>query len=326
MTTKYIPMPPNSIGGFLYKHRNCLKFMNIVAPQEVTVPIEIERSSVRSAVEDYYCSSCPHKVTPKDYDNIETLKSYLNSDKSLNSFLEYCKENNKCPGSKRFGTKGCLAGYTNESDFFQVSQAKFTTPIIGLEVEYELSFSDTRKFKCKFLGNYFWYAFLDPSLSSFTVYNNFNVFDIGRTCWGDREIPKTPASAYTEFFSSLTTKDLTQLNGRSLKYAIENWEPQLEIYNTTEKYPLNNILAKCLVNVERPLSGVLISNSSNWIDNVAKQDLVKIDSDQNLFIGWVRKTSTGCSLICGKHLIYIVSNLNTRSKPTVLCRRKEFNF
>lgn len=320
MTTKYIPMPSNSIGGFLYKSGQTLKLMTILSPQEVTVPLEVrDKSQVRSAVDDYFCYNCEHRISNSEWQRVcET--------QSISAVSKYCKENNKCPGSKRFATKGCLAGYTNESDLFQVSQAKFTTPIIGLETRYTLSVTNSSTFRLNRLG-YFWYAFLDESLRTYTVYNNFNVFGNASTCWGNRGIPKTPLEAYNEFFASLTSSDLTNQSGRSLKYAIENWSPNLETSNTADNYPAAYILSKTLVSKDHPLTGVLISSNANWLTNVIEQDLATDSAGNSFFVGWVRETSTGATVVCGKHLVYLIDNIgSTKKTPIVLGRRKEFNF
>jgi hypothetical protein len=238
---------------------------------------------------------------------------------------QYYKDNNKCPGSKRFATKGCLAGYNKESDTFLISQAKFTTPYIGLETTY--NFKGTSNFSLT-APSHRWFSFLDEKLSHLVVYNNFNVFGDGRTCWGDRKVPKDPAEAYNEFFNSLTSSDLTATHGRSLKWAIENWVPNLDQAVTTlYKYDPSDIVAKTLVTKEHPLTGVLLSNNDNWLETVSEKEISILPSGNQIFIGWVRVTSTGVSVICGKSRVYLIDNLNSKTKkPIILGRRKEFNF
>lgn len=317
MPTKYIPLPPKNIGGFISScYNNKLSLMTVIPPHPVSVPLKMTREGIRTAINDYFCYNCKFRISKLDEQ--AAVKGLTPIELS-----RYCREKSKCPGSKRFATPGCLAGYNKESNMFQLANAEFTTPFIGLDTRYTLSNKGSLT-----QPDHFWKCFQDHTLKNITIYNNFNVFVQGNTCWGARGTPLDPASAYNEFFNSLTNGDLTSLSGHSLKYAIENWDANFNNVGwkeTAEQYPVSNILSRLLTTEDNAAAGVLISNNANWVTNVSKSELITIRGI-DYFIGWVRNTSTGTQVICSKHLVYIMDGLtSTRKMPMLLGRRKELN-
>jgi hypothetical protein len=313
MPSKYIPLPPKNIGGFIYNNGSALRLITIIPPHPVSVPLKMSKEGIRSAVNDYFCHKCDHRAEL----NEETREL------SSVEISRYCKQQGKCPGSKRFATPGCLAGYNQESDMFRVANAEFTTHYLGLEAHYNV----TAAGNLSKVPTFKWRCFSNNSLEETTYYRNFNVYGDGKVCWGQRSKPSNPSVAYNEFFGSLTNSDLTGCSGRSLKYAIENYQPEpSEWVRTADLYDRSYIISRYATEESHPITGVIISNNKNWLETAHEADLSFVYGRGQYFIGWIRKTSAGTEVICGKKLVYLTDKLTSTSKiPTILGTRKELN-
>ena len=141
-------------------------------------------------------------------------------------------------------------------------------------------------------------------------YRLANVYPDGKICWGGVRRPTNPRELVAGYWGSTFNSDLMAQWAGNVKSSLENYK-QPPCTKDLKAY-----LYETVIGIKRPVEGLVITNSGNFMKAVPKEKWLK-HGDIDYVIAWKLPSTEGVLLEC-RGLLLSMKNLNARCKVTVV--------